>query len=166
MSDAFFVSTPANHVFTPVPWSDTDWIVRDKLKFCSVILQDFIEVQPNFVTDFASIPDLFRFKYLPTGRWRLAAVLHDWLFWNQLCTFEQANDVLKEAMLVCGCGAMDANLFHFAVSMGSRSVWDKYAAMTPEQRKLLGFATIKDDGSIFIPEEPGVFLTPEVEILK
>ena len=60
---------------------------------------DFIVVVPaGFVTDFASTPRAIWSVLPPTGRYQLAAVVHDFLYWDQRCTREQADALLRVAM--------------------------------------------------------------------
>jgi len=50
-------------------------------------------VPAGFVTDFASTPRALWSVIPPTGRYQLAAVVHDFLYWDQGCTREQADTV-------------------------------------------------------------------------
>ena len=60
---------------------------------------DFVIVVPaGFVTDFASTPRAIWSVLPPTGRYQLAAVVHDFLYWDQRCTREQADALLRVAM--------------------------------------------------------------------
>jgi len=57
-----------------------------------------ITVPAGFVTDFASTPHAIWANLPPTGRYLLAAVVHDFLYWDQGCTRRQADDLLHVAM--------------------------------------------------------------------
>jgi hypothetical protein len=57
-----------------------------------------ITVPAGFVTDFASTPRAIWAILPPTGRYQLAAVVHDFLYWDQGCTRQQADDLLRVAM--------------------------------------------------------------------
>jgi hypothetical protein len=148
--NAQFLTKPADHIFSPVPNSD-DWIVRGEIRFYSAILGRVITVPLLFITDLASTPFWLWWKYPPSGKYDLAVILHDWLFWTQQCTFDEANQVLREAMLICGCKQKDANNFYWGVRLGSKGVWDGYAKQTDADR-LKGFAIIEENGNIIIPE--------------
>jgi hypothetical protein len=124
-----FITKPADILFSPVP-NSTDWIIRMDTGYYS-----------------ASVPRPLWWIYPPSGKYDLAVVLHDWLFWNQLCTFEQANRVLQEAMIVCGCSKFDADAFYHAVGF-SKGVYRKYGKMSDAERET-GFAKIID-GQIII----------------
>jgi hypothetical protein len=141
-----FITKPADILFSPVP-NSTDWIIRMDTGYYSAILDKVIVVGKNFITDLASVPRPLWWIYPPSGKYDLAVVLHDWLFWNQLCTFEQANRVLQEAMIVCGCSKFDADAFYHAVGF-SKGVYRKYGKMSDAERET-GFAKIID-GQIII----------------
>jgi hypothetical protein len=57
-----------------------------------------IVVPAGFVTDFASTPRAFWAVLPPFGNHQLAAIVHDFLYWDQGCTREQADDLLRVAM--------------------------------------------------------------------
>ena len=57
-----------------------------------------IVVPAGFVTDFASTPRAIWSVLPPMGRYQLAAVVHDFLYWEQGCTREQADALLRVAM--------------------------------------------------------------------
>lgn len=61
-----------------------------------------IEVAKGFVTDLASIPRLFWNLLPPFGKYTLAAVLHDWLYRNNIGTRKAADALLLEAMIDSG----------------------------------------------------------------
>jgi Protein of unknown function (DUF1353) len=57
-----------------------------------------IVVPAGFVTDFASTRRAIWAVLPPVGRYQLAAVVHDFLYWDQGCTREQADTLLWVAM--------------------------------------------------------------------
>jgi uncharacterized protein DUF1353 len=57
-----------------------------------------IVVPAGFVTDFASTPRAIWAVLPPFGTYQLAAVVHDFLYWDQGCTREQADALLRTAM--------------------------------------------------------------------
>lgn len=53
--------------------------IRSRYRYTSLLVDGVIEVEPGYLTDFASIPWLFR-RILPkNGPYTPAAVVHDWL---------------------------------------------------------------------------------------
>jgi len=132
---SYFITRPAEIYFSPIPDS-VDWVLRGEgLLYYSETLDKEIKVEPNFITDLASVPRALWWLYPPSGKYDLATVLHDWLYWEQTCTFEQANDVLYESMLVCGCLPRDAAAFRFACLHGSRGAWDGYTDMNDIEKQ-------------------------------
>jgi len=57
-----------------------------------------IVVPAGFVTDFASTPRAIWAVLPPFGKHQLAAIVHDFLYWDQGCTREQADALLRVAM--------------------------------------------------------------------
>ena len=59
-----------------------------------------ITVPPRFETDFASVPSPFWMIFPKWGTYGPAAVVHDWLYWEQRDhTRPQADAVFREAMV-------------------------------------------------------------------
>ena len=76
------------------------WRLVDDFTYSSG--QYTITVPRDFVTDFASIPS-FLWSYLPAhGHYSNAATLHDFLYWRQDCSREQADNILFIAMQQSG----------------------------------------------------------------
>lgn len=79
------------------------WKLRIALRYYSAILGKTIVVPKGFATDFASVPRLPVIYELAGGKANAPAVIHDFLYHNHhLCTREQADNVLREAMVVEG----------------------------------------------------------------
>jgi hypothetical protein len=57
-----------------------------------------VAVPQGFVTDLASVPSLFWSFIPPQGRYAPAAILHDWLYWQQPTTREVADQVFLVVM--------------------------------------------------------------------
>lgn len=73
------------------------------LIYQSDLLKTTLTVPIGFVTDFASIPQPLWNVLPPVGGYDEAAVVHDYLFATQPCSWHTANGVLKEAMKVLHC---------------------------------------------------------------
>src|SRR5207247_1284886 len=58
-----------------------------------------VEVPEGFVTDLASIPRVFYWALRPDGAYAHAAVVHDYLYWQQKTTRELADDTLRQHMI-------------------------------------------------------------------
>lgn len=61
---------------------------------------DTVEVPVGFVTDFASIPRPFWILFPKWGRYGNAAVVHDFLYWQQQRSRREADAIFLEGMQV------------------------------------------------------------------
>ena len=57
-----------------------------------------ITVPAGFVTDYATIPEWLWSLYSPHDQYSRAAIVHDYLYWSQLCTRPQADNLFMIAM--------------------------------------------------------------------
>jgi hypothetical protein len=102
-----------------------------------------VQVPTGFVTDFASVPRLFWTALPPDGDYTYAAILHDYLYWNQATGKDTADLVLKAAMEDFGVSAAQAFAVYNGVKVGGQSAWDGNAALKKagEKRILKVFPT-------------------------
>jgi hypothetical protein len=102
-----------------------------------------VDVPTGFVTDFASVPRAFWSILPPDGEYTYAAILHDYLYWNQATDKATADLVLKGAMEDFGVSSADAILVYNGVKFGGQSAWDGNAALkaSGEKRVLKKFPT-------------------------
>jgi len=87
-----------------------------------------ITVPKGFVTDFASTPRAIWAILPPNGRYQLAAVVHDFLYWDQGCTRQQADDLLRAAMAESRVKPRERDIIWQAVRSFGSSAWDGNAA--------------------------------------
>lgn len=93
------------------------WIVVEDMTYVIGRTSDRIVVPKGFVTDFASIPQLFWTLGLsPYGQYSRAAIVHDYLYWTQGCTREQADNLLVIAMKESNVGGFDEFVVHRGVA--------------------------------------------------
>ena len=59
---------------------------------------DAVTVPTGFVTDFASIPQIFWSILRPDGDYAYAAAIHDWLYWDQARPRHVADQIFALAM--------------------------------------------------------------------
>jgi hypothetical protein len=83
-----------------------------------------ITVPAGFVTDFASVPWYARWRISVLGKHSIAAIVHDYLYWEQRCTREEADAILREAMGEYGSSSADQMIVYYAVKYGAQSAWD------------------------------------------
>jgi hypothetical protein len=93
-----------------------------------VLQTTFVIVVPaGFVTDFASTPRALWSVIPPTGRYQLAAVVHDFLYWDQGCTREQADAIFRVAMAESNVKPFERDLMWQAVRNFGQSAWNDNA---------------------------------------
>lgn len=105
-----------------------NWVLEQDLLYQSSVLDRMVTVPKSFTTDFASVPAVFWTHLPPFGRYGVAAVLHDWLYWSKPCTREDADHVLLEAMTDAGVDSATRLLIYNAVRLGGQHGWDSDAA--------------------------------------
>ncbi len=86
-------------VVSPLP-DGTSWVLREPLLYKPNGHE--IAVPAGFVTDFASVPRLLWFLLPKWGRHGNAAVVHDFLYWNQKTSRAYADRTFREAMEILG----------------------------------------------------------------
>mgnify|MGYP001202684521 FL=1 len=83
-----------------------------------------VTVPKGFVTDFASIPRPFWSALRPDGEYAYAAVVHDYLYWTQTRSREEADDILKMAMEDFDVGTLTVGAIYNAVRLGGKGAWN------------------------------------------
>lgn len=86
-----------------------------------------VSVPAGFVTDFASTPRAIWAIVPPTGRYQLAAVVHDFLYWDQGCTRQQADELFRVAMAESQVKPHERDLMWEAVRRFGGKAWDTNA---------------------------------------
>ncbi|MGJ8724980.1 MAG: DUF1353 domain-containing protein [Roseibacillus sp.] len=111
------------------PFADGEhWVVEAPLVYERASNGEVYEVPEGFVTDFASIPRPLWPIYPKTGRYQLAAVVHDYLYWDQSLTRKQADDVFLEGMKESEVPKKDRFIIYQAVRKGGEKAWKNNAA--------------------------------------
>lgn len=86
----------------------------------------YINVPKGFVTDFASIPQLFWSILPPWGDYGKAAVVHDWLYYIGTYTRREADLIFREAMKVLGVNWFVRGIMYNAVRWFGGGAWKKH----------------------------------------
>lgn len=86
-----------------------------------------VRVPIGFVTDFASIPRVFWSSLRPDGLYAYAAVIHDYLYWEQNLSREQSDAILKACMEDFQIDAATVWAVHTGVRLGGRAAWAENA---------------------------------------
>jgi|CXWL01.1.fsa_nt_gi hypothetical protein len=84
-----------------------------------------VEVPEGFVTDLASIPQVFWQVLRPEGRYAYAAVVHDYLYWTQLRPKREADLILKFALEDSKVNSVEQWAIYQAVDKLGQDAWDE-----------------------------------------
>lgn len=108
-----------------------------------------VVVPKGFVTDMASVPSVLESIVPRWGPHGPAAVVHDFLYWEQRCTQRQADALMLRAMRQMGTGTDVISAVANALDYGGPSAWQSNSELRVD-----GFVRV-------IPEEhfPGGGLT-------
>lgn len=87
-----------------------------------------IAVPAGFVTDLASVPRVFWSLFRPDGDHVYAAVIHDYLYWEQDRTRSDADAVFRQVMDELEVTAWHSKVLHKAVDFFGQSAWDQNRA--------------------------------------
>lgn len=85
-----------------------------------------IIVKNGLITDFASTPRLLWSLLPPIGRFSKAAVVHDYLYINQVGDRAWADRVFLEAMQVSGAGVLTRHVYYWGVRLFGGFAWRKW----------------------------------------
>ena len=112
-----------------MPFADMDnWIVYKPIYWTPPAdapqnLPRSITVPAGFVSDLATIPQYFWWALPPTGRYGHAAILHDWLYWEQECPRAVADRVFEVAMAELNVDLPLRKAMWAAVRVGGGDYW-------------------------------------------
>jgi hypothetical protein len=100
-----------------------------------------IIVPTGFVTDLASIPPEFFSLLRPDGQYAAAAIVHDWLYWNQSTTKDYADNCLRQGMVDLEVDPFQIGVIFGGVHYFGASAWAGNAALRKagERRVLTKF---------------------------
>ncbi len=118
-----------------------------------------VTVPKGFVTDLASVPQIFWSVLPPQGRHGHAAILHDWLYWDQCSSRKISDDVFKAAMEELNVKPMVRSAMYSSVRVFGGSYWHSDASdKAGGERRVL--AKLPDSASVTWDDwrrRPGVF---------
>lgn len=100
-----------------------------------------VQVPSGFVTDFTSIPRIFWSALRPDGIYTYAAIIHDYIYWEQSVSREEADEIFRFAMEDFNVGTVAKNAIYSGVRLGGSSAWDNNAKLKAagEKRRLKAF---------------------------
>lgn len=135
---------PAPKPFTPFP--DGYAVLMEPMEYRVGNTEHIITVPRGFVTDFASTPRAIWAVIPPFGRYQLAAVVHDYLYWEQGCTREQADKLFLKAMEESNVAPATRSVIFRSVRVGGGSAWNGNA-----DEKEVGKPRVIPEGFLDIP---------------
>jgi hypothetical protein len=112
-----------------VPFNDNKhWMLAADLRYIVGDTELEIVVPGGFVTDFASIPRAFwGFGFSPHEKYSKAAIVHDYLYWTQICTRQQSDNIFMIAMQESSVPHVQREEVYFWVRQLGFSAWDSNA---------------------------------------
>jgi hypothetical protein len=97
-----------------------------------------ITVPTGFVTDFASVPQVFWSALRPDGLYTYPAIVHDWLYWTQDHTKEIADNIFKAMMEDFSVPALTVFAIYESVRLFGGSAWEGNARLKSQgERRVL-----------------------------
>lgn len=82
-------------------------------------------VPRGFVTDFASVPRIFWTFFPKHGEYTRAAIVHDYLYWQQACTREQADELFDIVMEDSEVDSTSRFTIYAAVRVWGDDAWEE-----------------------------------------
>ncbi len=120
-------------------FSDPMYILLNKLYWSSdkeVNALPDVTAPKGFVSDLASVPRIFWSIFRPDGKYAYAAIIHDWLYWEQVVSREDADRIFLEAMEEFDVKG-SKTVFN-AVRLGGGAAWKNNAKLREEgERRVL-----------------------------
>jgi len=103
-----------------------------------------VRVPIGFVTDFASIPRIFWSALRPDGEYSYAAVIHDYLYWEQPCDRLSADEIFKICMEEFKIGSTTIAAIYAGVRLGGESAWQENLKLKASGKRRVLTRTPKD----------------------
>jgi hypothetical protein len=100
------------------------WQLLDRLRFYSIIVNDWVEAPKDFITDGCSIPRAPLLFLLAGGKANEAGYIHDGLYTSRKYPRDICDQILREMVMAMGYDQELADDFYFGVRLGGQSHWD------------------------------------------
>lgn len=105
------------------------WVILQEFKYHvgAETSNDIVIVSRGFVTDFASVPRIFWLVIPKWGKYGNAAVIHDWLYWEQSEKRDRktADHIFQEAMEVLRVSTWKRKVIYDAVRLFGWISWNR-----------------------------------------
>lgn len=117
-----------------------------------------VTVPKGFIMDFGSIPRIF-WSVLRPGELAYAAVVHDYLYWTQTRSREEADNIFKMAMEDFDLGAATIGAIYQAARLGGLVAWNDNAEKKAQGEKRILIRFPQDPRATWEDwkQRPGVF---------
>lgn len=103
--------------------------------FAIRVQDDLIVIPAEFGTDFASVPRVLQWLINETGSHTTAALVHDWLYWDQSTTRAKADRIFLR-LLRRRCGIMKSWAMYLGVRLGGWLAWGNNGKKKAELREM------------------------------
>ena len=124
---------------SPLPDGKT-WIIRSDFGYDigGEGSKETINVPIGFMTDFASVPRILWGAIPRWGKYGNAAVVHDFIYWEQTYPRKRADDIFLEAMRVLGVSKIVCRTIYYSVRLFGALAWRNNAKRKQSnQQKIL-----------------------------
>ena len=113
-------------IVSPLP-DGKRWVLREEFSYDigSKGSGDSVIVPVGFVTDFATVPRLFWTVYPKWGKYGNAAVVHDYLYWEQFFSRKRTDEIFLEGMIVLGVSKRDRKTIYHSIRLFGGWSWKK-----------------------------------------
>jgi len=141
------VSCASQQPPTLIPFADGEyWVLGNDLVFTIRQTDQRIVVPRGFVTDFASVPRVFWTFFPKHGEYTRAAIVHDFLYWEQKCSRQQADELFDIVMEDSEVDSTTRFSIYAAVRVWGGEAWEENAA-----RKQQGYVRIIPEQYVNFP---------------
>ncbi len=111
-------------IVSPLP-DGRSWVLRQEFSY-DIGYEgsgEFITIPLGFVTDFASIPRFFWNIFPKWGKYGNAAVVHDYLYWDQFFSREKTDKIFLEGMEILDVKKITRNVIYKSVRIFGHDAW-------------------------------------------
>jgi hypothetical protein len=102
---------------------DEGYLLTHRLRYIDPKTSGIITVPSGFITDFATVPRIFRWYITGHGKTRRPAVLHDYLYRNKAGTRKQADQLFRDALREEGMSKIRSTVLYLAVRLFGGFSW-------------------------------------------
>lgn len=110
---------------------ENEWRTTRDMVYGSPVTGLIYKIKKGYLTDLASIPWWYRWRFNPDGPWWDESILHDILYGTEMHSRGTCDEVFRHALLNdSNVGGYKARVFFAAVRFGGGLVWDKHTDET------------------------------------